>query len=55
MFNIETQIELTTVQAEAILHAWLNRPVACTEIVSLKGGMINTVLRLAFDHPPTRQ
>ena len=25
---------------------------ACIEIAPLKGGMINTVLRLAFDQPP---
>ena len=52
MFNIQTQITLTFAQAETILQAWLNRPVACIEIVPLKGGMINTVLRLAFDQPP---
>jgi fructosamine-3-kinase len=52
MFSIQTQIALTFAQAETILQAWLNRPVACTEIVPLKDGMINTVLRLAFDQPP---
>ena len=52
MFNIQTQITLTSTQAETILQAWLNRPVACTEIMPLKGGMINTVLRLTFDQPP---
>ena len=52
MFNIQTQITLASAQAETILQAWLNRPVTCTEIVPLKGGMINTVLRLAFDQPP---
>ncbi len=52
MFNIESQINLTSVQAETILQAWLNRPVACTEILPMKGGMINTVMRLAFDQPP---
>lgn len=52
MFNLQTQIALTSTQAETILQAWLNRPVVCTEIMPLKGGMINTVLRLAFDQPP---
>lgn len=52
MFNIQTQITLTPAQAETILQTWLNRPVACREIVPLKGGMINTVLRLGFDQPP---
>ena len=52
MFNIQTQITLASARAETILQAWLNRPVTCTEIVPLKGGMINTVLRLAFDQPP---
>ncbi|MBN1581302.1 MAG: fructosamine kinase family protein [Anaerolineae bacterium] len=54
MFNIQTQITLTSAQAKTILEAWLSRPVTCTEIVPLKGGMINTVLRLAFDQPPYR-
>ena len=52
MFNIQTQITLASAQAETILQAWLDRPVTCTEIVPLQGGMINTVLRLAFDQPP---
>lgn len=52
MFNIQTQIALTSTQADMILQAWLNRPVVCTEIMHLKGGMINTVLCLAFDQPP---
>lgn len=52
MFNIQTQITLTSTQAETILQAWLNHPVVCTEITPLKGGMINTVLRLAFDQSP---
>lgn len=54
MFNIQTQITLTPTQAETILQAWLNRPVVCTEIVPMKDGMINTVLRLHFDQPPFR-
>lgn len=52
MFNVQTQITLTAAQAETILQGWLNRPVTCTEIMPLKGGMINTVLRLSFDQPP---
>ena len=52
MFNIQTQIALTSAQATTILQAWLNHPVVCTEITPLKGGMINTVLRLTFDQPP---
>ncbi len=52
MFNRQTHITLTSVQAETILQSWLNRPVTCTEIVPLKGGKINTVLRLSFDQPP---
>jgi fructosamine-3-kinase len=52
MFNVQTEITLTPTQAATILQAWLNRPVVCTEITRLKGGMINTVLRLTFDQPP---
>jgi fructosamine-3-kinase len=52
VFNIQTQITLTSEQADTILQAWLNRPVTCEAIAPLKGGMINTVLRLAFDEPP---
>lgn len=52
MFNIQTGIALTVAQAEAILESWLNRKVTCKEIVPLKGGKVNTVLRLAFDQPP---
>lgn len=52
MFNIQNHITLTNGQAETVLQAWLNHPVTCIDSVPVKGGMINTVLRLTFDHPP---
>lgn len=58
MFNLQTDLQLTTSQAEEILTAWLGQrtrraePVRCTAIEPLSGGMINTVLRLRFDRAP---
>jgi len=58
VYNLQTDLQLTTAHAEAILTAWLGRsardtePVSCTAIEPLSGGMINTVLRLRFDREP---
>ncbi len=54
-FHRQTDLQLTQAQAEAILTVWLSRiasnvTVHCTGIQRLSGGMINTVLRLDFDH-----
>jgi fructosamine-3-kinase len=54
MINQQTNLELSPIQAEAALGAWLGRPVRCTQIQRLQGGMINTVLRLEFDRAPFR-
>ncbi len=52
MFNLQTDLHLSPDQAEDILSAWLGTRVHCTGIDRLVGGMINTVLRLRFDHDP---
>lgn len=52
MIILEPDLELTTDQAELILAAWLDGPVVCSEIVPLKGGMVNSVYRLGFDRSP---
>ncbi len=36
-----------------MLSAWLGKRVKCNRIQPLKGGMINSVLRLSFDAPPS--
>jgi len=52
MNTIQTNLTLTKSQAEKVLADWLAAPVACTRIQPLRGGMINTVLRLDFDRDP---
>ena len=47
-----TDLPFTTSQAETVLSAWLGKPVACARIQRLHGGMINSVLRLDFNHEP---
>jgi len=54
MPQLQTDLALTTGQAERLLSAWLGEPVACTEITRLHGGLVNTVLGLEFDRPPHR-
>ena len=54
MIELQPHLDLTAQQAERILERWLGRPVACTGVQRLKGGMVNTVLRLDFDAPPHR-
>lgn len=54
MIELQPDLELTTAQAGQLLEAWLGRPVACSEVRKLRGGMVNTVLELAFDRPPHR-
>lgn len=46
--NPQTDLDLTTAQAETILAAWLGEAVSCTRVTRLRGGMINTVLRLDY-------
>ena len=52
MIDLQPNLELTLPQAERILERWLGRRVTCTGIQRLKGGMVNTVLRLDLDAPP---
>lgn len=54
MPQLQTDLKLTTGEAERLLSAWLGEPVACTEITRLHGGLVNTVLGLEFDRPPHR-
>ncbi len=48
----QPDLELTTPEAERLLHTWLGRPVVCSQILPLKGGLVNSVFRLDFDRPP---
>lgn len=52
MVDLQTDLALTRKQAESVLAAWLGEAVRCTDIERLHGGMINSVLRLRFDHAP---
>jgi len=52
MPKLDTDLELETEQAEAVLEAWLGGSVRCAEIERLEGGMLNSVLRLRFDRDP---
>ena len=44
--------DLTPAEAECVLAAWLGRRARCTGVERLRGGMINSVLRLSFDREP---
>ncbi|MGC9522490.1 MAG: fructosamine kinase family protein [Anaerolineae bacterium] len=52
MVELQTDLALTHGQAERVLAAWLDSSVRCTGIERLRGGMINSVLRLTFDRAP---
>jgi fructosamine-3-kinase len=54
MPQLQTDLALTTGEAERLLAAWLGEPVACTETTRLHGGLVNSVLGLEFDRPPYR-
>ena len=54
MIDLEPHLDLTAHQAERILERWLGQRAACTGMQRLKGGLVNTVLRLDFDAPPHR-
>lgn len=54
MIDLQPDLELTPVEAEQLLEAWLGVPVVCTGIVPLEGGLVNSVFRLDFDRPPHR-
>ncbi len=52
MTEQQSGIPITQAQAEAVLSRWLGREAKCTGIQRLYGGMINSVLKLSFDHEP---
>ena len=52
VIELQPDIELTVAQAEQLLATWLGEPATCRKIHRLKGGLVNTVLRLEFDRPP---
>ena len=54
MIDLQPHLDLTAHQAERILERWLGQRAACTGMQRLKGGLVNTVLRLDFDAPPHR-
>lgn len=54
MIELQPDRRLTRAQAKSILGIWLGAPTACTEIIPLKGGMVNSVFRLRFDRDPYR-
>jgi fructosamine-3-kinase len=50
----QPDLMLTTSQAERVLEAWQGAPVACSKVVPLEGGMMNSVFLLDFDAAPHR-
>ena len=54
MIDLQPDLELATDEAERLLGAWLGCPTSCSEVVPLKGGLVNSVFRLEFDRPPFR-
>ena len=50
--ELQPDLELDEHQAGAVLESWLGSSVDCTDIERLRGGMVNTVLRLQMDQPP---
>ncbi len=51
---LSTGLAISSEQAEHLLERWLGVPVQCERVARLSGGMINSVLRLEFDHAPYR-
>lgn len=54
MIDLQPDLELTTVEAQRVLEAWLAVPTVCTGILPLEGGLVNSVFQLDFDQPPHR-
>ena len=54
MIDPQPDLTLTTSQAERVLEAWQGVPVACSKVVPLEGGMMNSVFQLDFDAAPHR-
>lgn len=54
MIDLQPDLELTRAEAERILEAWLGRPVTCSGIDKLEGGLVNSTFALEFDEQPHR-
>jgi fructosamine-3-kinase len=54
VIDLQPDLELSTDDAERILGAWRGQPTACSAVVPLKGGLVNSVFRLEFDEAPFR-
>ncbi len=54
MVELQPNLALTSEEATRVLGAWLQRPVVCSAVERLKGGMVNSVFRLEFDQAPYR-
>ena len=54
MIELQPDLELTVEHAERLLAAWLGRPVSCSGVHALKGGLVNSVFRIDVDRPPHR-
>lgn len=54
LIDLQPDLELGTEEAGRLLGAWLGRPTTCSQVVPLKGGLVNSVFRLDFDQPPFR-
>ena len=52
--DFNTQLTLSLSEAGELLSHGFGRPVAATRVEPAAGGMINSVFRLRFDHPPHR-
>jgi fructosamine-3-kinase len=52
--DLQPDLDFSTDQAGRILAAWLGRQVACVGMQRLKGGLVNTVVRLDLDRAPYR-
>lgn len=52
--DLQPDLAFDTGQARRLLEGWLGRPVTCLGMQRLKGGLVNTVIRLDLDQPPYR-
>ena len=54
MIELQPDLALTSEEATRVLSAWMQRPVVCSAVERLKGGMVNSVFCLEFDQAPYR-
>lgn len=52
--DLQPDLAFDADQAERLLEGWLGRRVTCLGMQRLKGGLVNTVIRLDLDQPPYR-